>query len=283
MRTNSLQPGSVIAVTVLFMSFLLVGLVGAAYLLSSQLRITSLGAEYLQATYNAESALELSLYSLKHRREGYETTTSLPLSEPGKSPASTLESKIQYRLTPETARFTLGGGAKKLALYYEEASGSLRNLSDMPGLHLLMTAKGTPDGMGNCLEVNLVGLTKGIPQGRTSREYESISAEMRCGTQADLTSLKDDNPRTYTVADSTKGYSFRQFLQEHTEVLLLINGKDPANTAEIIVQGVTPTETLASASKEVIATGKFGSVIIRKFVTLTQDQLPELFSRVLVQ
>lgn len=267
------------------MSFLLIGLVGAAYMLSSQLRITSLGGDYLQATYNAESALELSLYQLKHRREGFEATTSLSDSTPGKSPKNTIDAEIQYRLTPatKTIDIPLDAGSKKLALYFEDSRGELQNLRTMPGLSISLTAKGTANKTGKCAEVNLVGVTKEIPPGRTNKEFESISSEIACNVPTKLANIIDENPRTYTVSSTTATYPFGQFIQDHDSILLLMNGSSNDNHIALEVQGVNSTNTIASPSRSVIATGSYGSVVIRKFIELSQDQLPDLFSRVLVQ
>jgi len=265
--------GSVIAITVLFMSFLLIGIVGAAYLLSSHLRVTSLGADYLQATYNAESALELSLFELKHRREGYERPP-LELSwTPGEPPQNLLRSEISYRVKEDKPEeIPLSGGSRKLALFYEDVDGTIHDLKDMRGLTMELGAYAQQPSTGTCLEVRLVGKYE------QTGEFDSISTSLPCAKDSlrALGSLVDPLQRT-SALPSNQPYPFDQFIQDHTEVLLLVNDYPDS------LRGAGATSTIASPQKSVVAEGIFGGSVIRKGITLWQDQLPDLLSRSLVQ
>lgn len=283
---QELQKGSVIAITVLFMSFLLIGIVGAAYLLSLHLRITSLGTDYLQATYNAESALELSLYQLKHRREGYETDDTLAWkSATGPQENDTpdrMKSSIVYRMEPgEIASIPLLGSSSKIALFYEDKTGIIHDLKSMSGLMPELSVSTGQTEIGDCLEVNLVGVFG------TDHKTESISTTLPCtgpNSFVNLGSLKDDNPRTYSLA-AGQPYPFDKFLATHTEVLLLLNDASQSQKAQVQLRlrNGSEQQTVSSPMKKVTAEGTFGTTVIRKFIEIPQDQLPDLLSRVLVQ
>lgn len=282
MKTPPLHKGSVIAVTVLFMSFLLIGIVGAAYLLSSHLRVTSLSADYLQATYNAESALELSLYELKHHREGYERSPLAIAWDPTAPLDNGFISTIAYRIMDgQPIEVPLEGGIQKFALYYELEDGTLRNIKDMQGLQVRLQGKTTQaTASQDCLQVRLSG--RYTQQGKDV--FESITANAPCNQNIDLKSLEDTNPRTESLPLG-QPYPFAQFLRNHEEVILLVQDTSTqGNTLlDLQVQGVTTSATLAHPKKKIVTEGTSGGSIIRKTIEIYQDQLPTLLTNSLVQ
>lgn len=280
---DDLREGSVIAITVLFMSFLLIGIVGAAYLLSSHLRITSLGADFLQASYNAESGLEVALYEIKHRREGYESERNIAWDTESSS-----QSSIEYRMKAnDTITLPLLGTTRKLALFYEDgATGNLEQMSSKPNLWPQLTVYSSKTEPENCLDVNLIGKL------RSDGSFESISTPLPCAQKGSapisLSSLKDITPSN---ASSTPGqdYTFMDFLTKHDDVLLLIG--DISLNSEVSVDfsltGASDTpqdlpRTIANPSLKIEATGTYRNTNILKGIELPQDKLPDILSRVIV-
>lgn len=282
---SGFRRGSVIAITVIFMSFLLIGIVGAAYLLSSHLRITSLSGDYLQASYNAESALELALYRLKHRFEGYEGGRLDTWDKASEALTNSMKSTISYHMKPgEKVTIPLNGGSRQLALFYEDTVGeNIHDLSSMNNTTPLLA--GFPiapaTAAGNCLEVNLAGTYTGT--GAANGSVESISTDLPCSaTPTSVDTLTDPYPFTASKQQG-QPYPFREFLNTHKQVYMLVKDTSSSQKAQLTIQLPSGANgTIAHPIAEVVAEGIYGTTIIRKFIKLPQNQTADITGSVLV-
>lgn len=280
--SNKLHQGSVIAVTVLFMSFLLIGIVGAAYLLSSHLRIASLGTDYLQATYNAESGMELALYQLKHRREGFAPVPQeISLAKGPKEPKNSIKSSISYLIEPNQPPISiplkkkLNSGAMNMALFYEDAkSTQIHDLTTQRSLIPKVSMYATKgDTLNNCMELNLTGR----PTEKSTFAFESISAQVPCNAKDDLKPLSSFTDKESSTDTKALGapYSFGDFLQNHTEVILAVKDISDSQdgTFQFKLENNSKDVTIAHPFKTVVSEGIYGDTLIKKSIKdLPQEQ-----------
>lgn len=271
------KQGSVIAITLVFIAILMATVIGVSFLLAKLLSSGGLVVDGIKAGYNAESGLEVALYQLKMRREGFEDKREMNLGE-GKADYS-----IAYKtapLTPITHTFNKGNDTLSLALYRDIPTKStitdINEASYDVKVNFKQKISNTPTP---CAKLRLIG--------RTGDTYEAISKTYNCSLSSSTTSILGDRDDSARLLDTPSGSSvtsvqFGEFIRNHKEVKVEIKDlkQDDSNPLEMtLVTGLgASSKEIASLRKVVTATGSSGNVTVKKLVDSQQDQVLSLLT-----
>ncbi len=265
------KEGSVIAITLVFIAVLMATVIGVSFLLSKLLSSGTLVVDGIKAGYNTESSLELALYQLKVRREGFEDKRDITIAE-GKG-----NYEIKYS-TPalEKIEHTFEPGRDTLSLaLYRDIPPNIVDINEGPFDIKLLIKQATTVSSGDCARMRLIG--------RKGDQYQAISKTYRCSpgnTPASIIGDKDDSARL--LGSNTTTLSFEEFIRTHEEVKMEIKDLKQDASNALLVTVVTGTgntsKDIAGKHKIITATGSSGNVVIKKQVETLQDQVLNLLT-----
>lgn len=267
-----MKKGSTLAFSLLYIALLLILIVGISYLISRAFKTQQYITQGMQASYNAESALELALYNAKLHREGYEQHRYFPTSTIGfgKSDQGALDYEVIFtNPAHEEQAIPLTNTDRQVALFYEtDALSAFQNNSD---LSLDFRTKDLPISIQNttkCIELKLSG-----KQGST---FETIGTTLPCSQ--DLQNI--DNHLFSDGAQTNKGLITHatDFIKTHTEIYLvarLLPNLTEDKKPSLLIKTSSKT---SSYNKKVTATGRYNNLEIMKEMIIPQDQSPDILS-----
>lgn len=264
-----LHSGSIMTITLVYISLLLMSILGLFLSLSNLIRLQANTVDSIQSSYLADSGLELGLMELHLRGEGYENhIDNLEIGD-GKS----IDYSINYRTKQGIPLvFDSTTSTKTLALYYDTGEKIIDNNGNNNTYITLENNMGSP----SCAKLRLIGQS-------SDGSYESISSDGNCrprspqGKQCmdnaiqscaqsipgvSFSDIVDNSVRSSNATLANKQESFKSFLDTHTNVKIEI--KPIIASKEDILFAViqSPGRTIASYQNQIFSTGTDGHTSI---------------------
>ena len=263
-----MKKGSTLAFTLLYIALFLILIVGVSYLLGKGLRVQRNIEQGIQASYNAESGIELALYEGKLHREGYEHQAFHKSTDIGLRTAGAIDYSIEYITAPqETGTMDISNSDRQIALFSESTDPTMSAPTSLS--FFMSNIPNTLAEKSQCLEVKL--------SGKKDSAYHTISTTLPCSTQ-------EKSLDTYRFTDTSimnKGLVTKSsdFLKEHKEVYLIVRVIPTlAQTSTLHIQADRP---ISSYLRRISATGRQQDLEITKRLRIPQDQSPDILSMAL--
>lgn len=278
------KTGSALAFSLLYIALLLVLIIGISALITRIFKVNGYITQSIQAGYSSESAFELALYDLKMHREGYENLQLFQGGQIDHPASSSLGYKIEYRNTQDPDNkitVPLSNNKRQFALFFEDKDG----VKDLENFSLNYWVDGPPSTAykpsmrpDECMELRV--------SGKKGNEYETVTAHVACPESAVSLSDTDFYQRTTEAPSTQTKISLRNFLSTHKENYMVVNLISPAlsnNTSEIVNLHLSTDKTIASFNKTITTLGRYNNLEIKRKVTFSQDQTPDLLSIAIYQ
>ncbi len=275
MLIKKYKKGSVIAITLIYISLLLIAVVALFFGITQLIRIEGLAKDNLQAGYTAESGIELGLLAISLREAGYQ----LPKKDIALTSDDTMHIDISYRNTlPLGVTISDPAHILSAALYYDNGTKIIDNDGTNDTYLTLQSNLGKPD----CAKVRLIGKN-------STGEYDSISSTERCYVREAKGTACLNNP-TYTCDDPLPGISFdlikdtsarnssskssqtfKEFINTHTENKIEVKALDASSTDPVFVGLYSPGRTQSSYQYSITSKGEHGRSSVQQYTTGIQE------------
>ena len=285
--TLKVHSGSAVAISLLYITVMLVMILGVTSLLAKIIKSNGYITQSIQASYNSESALELALYELRMRREGYERTQdpkSIPFLDNPTPKNNTYFYSIEYKGKETTnskikypQQESLLIGKKQIALYYDQrtSSGGSEIISIDDTTPVIISTHDSSNSSGDpCVIIKISG------QRVDNAIFEAVSTTLECNTSQPLLSLSGKDTTDITQ-DNSRILPFMTFLKEHKEIIMEVKSIYK-RTPGIEFTISSPQRDISTLYKTVYAGGRFNDLEVRRKILLEQDQTPEILSSVIL-